>query len=190
MSIRRLRQAATRARPARLLALGALLVCTACPGSLEDPGLFVEGDAGSGCPDIPTQVFLPDCAGSGCHSAASSQAGLDLESPDVASRLVGVPATGGRGVLVDPADPTASVLYEKLTPTPPFGARMPFIGQPLDDATMACVLDWISQLQGPDASSVDGGGSPPPDAGGDAGPSGSRDVESGADGSSIPPNGL
>jgi hypothetical protein len=182
MTLERLRLSISRARPARFFALGALLVCTACPGSLEDPGRFVV-ESEAGCPDIPTQVFLPDCAGSGCHSASSAQGGLDLESPDVASRLVGVPAMGGTGVLVDPTDPAASVLYEKLTPKPPFGVRMPFVGPPLDGPTMSCVLDWISQLQGPDASSGDGGGGQL-EAGGDAGPSGSRDAESRRDGSS------
>ncbi len=149
--------------PARLGVLGALLVCTACPGSLEDPVLFLADAASpdspedaapfladAACPDIPTQVFQPACAA--CHSAALEQGGLDLQSPDVAARLVGVTAQGG-GLLVDLAHPATSVLYTKLTPMPPFGARMPLVGPPLDDATMACVLTWISQ-QGGDAGLV------------------------------------
>jgi hypothetical protein len=144
---------------ARLGALGALLLCTACPGELADPALF-GGDAAlddrapslgdGGCPDIPTQLLQVDCVSSACHSAASAQGGLDLASPNVAARLVGVHAQGG-GLLVDPADPAMSVLYTKLTSTPPFGAQMPLLGQPLDDAMMACVLTWISQQR------VDGG---------------------------------
>ncbi len=94
-----------------------------------------------GCPDIPTEVLQPQCAA--CHSTASPQGGLDLQSPDLPARLVGIQAQGG-GLLVDPANPTASVLYAKLTSTPPFGSRMPLLGQPLDDATMACVLTWIT----------------------------------------------
>jgi hypothetical protein len=152
---------------ARLGALGAFLVCTACPGELTDPALF-RGDGGAldnpepapdagACPDIPTQVFQADCAA--CHSASSPQGGLDLASPDVAARLVGVPAQGA-GLLIDPADPAMSALYTKLTSTPPFGARMPLGGTPLDDATMGCLLTWISQQGGDGGSSGDGGGGP------------------------------
>jgi hypothetical protein len=171
--MKRLRPSVFASRTARLGAAGALLVCTACPGALEDPALFLSNDLAhdaSSCPDIPTQVFLPACASAGCHSAASKDLGLDLESPDVASRLVGVRATGG-GLLVDPAHPATSVVYTKLTPMPPYGARMPFESQPLDDATIACVLDWISQQRGGDAGSSSDG---------------SSDGGSGADGSLVP----
>ena len=58
-------------------------------------------------------------------------------------RLSGKKAMGGPGLLIDPTTPTASVLYTKLTPTPPFGARMPLVGAPLSDADIACVLSWI-----------------------------------------------
>jgi hypothetical protein len=58
-------------------------------------------------------------------------------------RLSGKQAMGGSGLLIDPANASASVLYTKLTPTPPFGARMPLVGAPLSDADMACVLSWI-----------------------------------------------
>jgi hypothetical protein len=167
-------------RLARLGALGALLMCAACPATLADPGRF---NANGTCPDIPTQVFQPDCAGAGCHAAADPQQGLDLESPDVASRLVGVPARGG-GLLVDPAHPTASVLYTKLTSTPPFGARMPYVGPPLDDTTIACVLDWISQQQG-DAGSSHDGGAPSPAEGGTAELDGSSKAAS--DGGALAP---
>jgi hypothetical protein len=53
-------------------------------------------------------------------------------------------ATGGPGLLIDPSNPAASVLYTKLTAAPPFGARMPFARSALDDATIACVLQWIT----------------------------------------------
>jgi hypothetical protein len=79
-------------------------------------------------------------------------AGLDLVTTELAQRLVGRPAAGG-GVLVNPKRPETSVLYTKLTPTPPFGSRMPTVGGPLDDATTACVLGWVKTLEAaaPDA---------------------------------------
>jgi hypothetical protein len=140
-----------------------------CPGTLEDPARFFEdsgagGDGGmasgeggvgveaspppadGGCPDIPTGVFMTSCNGNGCHNATDMMQGLDLASPNVAARLVNVCATEGKGLLIDPTDPMASVIYTKLTGSPPFGLRMPF-GQPaLSPTTIACVLSWATAL--------------------------------------------
>jgi hypothetical protein len=128
----------------RIAAVALVGACTGCPGGLDDPGRFsVEGPIGA-CPDIPQTVLVSTCATATCHSAATKIQGLDLESPGVTSRLVGVPATEGAGLLIDPSDPRSSVLYTKLTATPPFGVRMPFNEPPLDDATIACVLQWVT----------------------------------------------
>jgi hypothetical protein len=153
-----------------------LLACTACPGSLEDPSRFFAdaadqggGEAGGtineagACPDIPTQVFVPTCTAMGCHSTADKIQGLDLQSSGVASRLVGMCASGG-GYLVDPTNAAQSVVYTKLSFTPPYGVRMPLGRKPLDTATMACVLAWISAQTGTlstcsnDAGATDAGG--------------------------------
>lgn len=151
----------------RILAL--LLVATAwgCPGTLDDPARFLEADAGdagevnvegaatpdAGCPDVPT-LFAATCTASSCHSASNKAQGLDLQSPDLPARLVGVPATEGPGLLVDPSTPSQSVLWTKLQPDPPFGARMPLSAAPLDSATTACVLVWIETLEATDAGSA------------------------------------
>jgi hypothetical protein len=162
--------------------LGVLLACTACPGTLDDPARFTtDGGSGGGeggdggCPDIPTQVFAKVCSTSGCHTTADKIQGLDLQAPAVASRLVGVCARGG-GLLIDLTHPMQSVIYEKVTIAPPFGARMPLGMPPLDDPTIACLLTWISQQQGSAGSCGDGGapeaGMPEggmPEAGGDSG---------------------
>jgi hypothetical protein len=62
---------------------------------------------------------------------------------------------------------------------PPFGARMPFVGSPLDDATIACVLAWASEQgdAGFDAGSCNGAPPPPSGDGGrsDAGDGGGSD---------------
>jgi hypothetical protein len=157
---------------------------TGCPASLDDPSRFFEAAQGSApCADVPDDLFVPTCAIAGCHNPTDLAQGLDLESPNVAARLVGVRATGGAGMLVDPSQPQQSVLYTKLTFDPPYGARMPFGKEPLDDATIACVLSWIqanvppSDAAAPDAvapsdaeaSSSDGeapgDGETPPDDG-------------------------
>jgi hypothetical protein len=160
-----------------------LALCAAsagCPGTLEDPerfldgGLYAQGQAtedggiageggagddggrGGNCPDMP-QFFSTTCTGIGCHNAMDKAQGLDLQSPDLASRLVGVQATEGPGLLIDPSNPSASVLYLKVTASPPFGARMPSGKPPLDDATIACVLAWVTE-HAPVVGSNDSGG--------------------------------
>ncbi len=153
-------------RNALVAGLAMMLASAGCAGSLTDPALFVledlgdaalppdsglpdvpdggQGDSASGsCPDVPT-LLLTTCAIAGCHAATEPAQGLNLQSPDVASRLVGACAMGGGGMLIDPQTPDKSVLYTKLTASPPFGSRMPF-GGALDDGTIACVLAWVSQ---------------------------------------------
>jgi hypothetical protein len=152
----------------------ALVAATAgCPTSLDDPGRFdgsgaapgtdrgnggpdgVLGEGGA-CPDIP-QFFAATCTASSCHNASDEAQGLDLQSPDVPSRLVNVMATEGPGLLVDPSAPSASILYLKLTASPPFGAQMPLGQTPLPDAMTACILDWIESGEMASGSQVDAG---------------------------------
>ena len=132
-----------------------MLACglVACAGTLEDPERFAEAgglapssaDAGpvAACPPVETGIFQVKCATAGCHAASGPAGGLDLASPDVLGRLANKSAQGGPGSIVVPGNPGASVLYTKLTSAPPFGSRMP-LGATLDDATLACVHDWIA----------------------------------------------
>ncbi len=155
------------------------------PGSLDDPGRFdVNGSPsgtgiggggqdgggagillgeGGACPDIP-QFFAATCTASTCHNASDEAQGLNLQSPDVTSRLVSVMATEGPGLLVDPSAPSASVLYLKLTASPPFGAQMPLGQKPLPGAMTACVLDWIESGEMASASPVAAPAGPASDA--------------------------
>lgn len=125
----------------RRLTLAAALAAalTGCPGSIDDPGRFA--DQFGTCPDIP-MLITTTCAVAGCHAGSSPSGSLDLSAGDVASSLSGKMASGGAGLLVDPSAPDQSVLYTKLTASPPFGSRMP-LGKPLDDTTVSCVLTWI-----------------------------------------------
>jgi len=134
-----------------------VLVCVGCPGTLQDPGRFQTGASTASCPDVAQDVLVPTCGTMSCHSAAVRTQGLDLVSPNLASRLVGRPATEGPGLLIDPVSPFASVLYTKLSSTPPFGVRMPFAKPALDAATIACVLDWITAQAEPDGGAISGG---------------------------------
>jgi hypothetical protein len=115
----------------------AALLAAGCPGSLGDTSRFTAA-----CPtDIQTAIFVPRCATAGCHSTGDHVASLDLQSPDVDARLVGKPATGGDGLLIDPLYTDGSVLIRKLTPAPPFGEQQP-PGAPLDTFTLDCIRAW------------------------------------------------
>lgn len=154
---------------ARAALVGALAALSACPGELSNKAEFEayeasHGDAGAGtmsqagtssatagsagsgtCGDVVTRIFVPSCGGTGCHSAVAPQQGLDLVSPGVASRVVGVSAKQCLQMLVDPANPEQSVMYTKLLTRPDCGtAQMPLARPPLSSADVACVLGWIA----------------------------------------------
>jgi hypothetical protein len=160
----------------------------ACAGTLEDKEKFLayeldgspyfDGGGQVSCPDVPTAIIAPHCTIPGCHNTKdNANAGmLDLQAPNIFGRLVGKPAAGGPGILIDPGgDPTKSVLWEKLNYPPPFQSRMPFGAMPLDDMTISCVGQWITQSahasdaggSQPEAGSPgeDSGGGGPPDTG-------------------------
>ena len=121
----------------------------------------MDGSCPSTIDGLQAQVLATRCATAGCHAATTPAAGLDLASPNLGARLVGVPSGTCRArTLVVAGDPSTSFLYEKIsTDTPQCGARMPF-GAALDAASIDCVRAWIVSLAGMDAG-------PPP---GDAGP--------------------
>jgi hypothetical protein len=144
---------------------GALCLLAGCPGKLSnkaelDAYAAAQGDAGAptagtssatagtsgsgACGDVVTRIFAPSCGGTGCHSAMAPQQGLDLVSPDVRSRVVGVSAKVCLQVLADPQNPEQSLLYKKLLTKPPCGAQMPLARPALSGADAACVLAWIA----------------------------------------------
>ena len=140
-----------------LLAFGALSLFVGCPGTLRDKELYeaaldgghgpkgAEGGAEAGpCGDVVARIFVPTCGGTSCHGTQAPQQDLDLVSPGVASRVVGVTAKGCAVLLADPADPEASLIYQKLAPAPPCGSPMPLARPPLSRADAACVLAWIA----------------------------------------------
>lgn len=128
--------------PRALLAAALAAALAGCPGSLEDPDRFA--DQFGICPSVPA-LFTDRCATAGCHTASGPAGGLDLASDNAYGRLAGAKAAGGAGLLIDPDTPSASVLYTKVTSTPPFGSRMPLGADPLDDTTASCILTWIEK---------------------------------------------
>jgi hypothetical protein len=119
-----------------------------------DAATSAVANPNTSCADVPQSVFArvapTGCTTAGCHSAASKAGGLDLESSGLPARIVGAAATGGPGLLIDPANPGASVMLAKLKTPPPFGGVMP-PSAPLDDATLACVQNWVFAAAAADA---------------------------------------
>lgn len=68
--------------------------------------------------------------------------GLDLSTYDTL-RAGGVVS---RGDIVVPGRPCASVLIQKIRPSPPFGARMPLNGPPfVDEDEIQLLADWVAE---------------------------------------------
>jgi len=146
------------------IGLGAFSL-TGCPGTLDHKESFLSAagasnasssDAGAeadsnpdlgACGDVVARIFVPSCGGTGCHDAKGAQQDLDLVSPGVAARVVGVSGIGCTSILADPANPEASLIYQKLSPTPPCGSPMPLARPPLSDEDVSCVLTWIAAQQ-------------------------------------------
>jgi hypothetical protein len=131
-----------------------VLALPACPGHIDDPEPFVGGTDASisacllGVTNVEQQLVRPRCATSGCHDRATRSEMLDLESPNLASRLLGVtsPRCAGR-VLVDPASPASGYFMEKLAAASPrCGERMPLGSPPLTPSEITCVRQWLATL--------------------------------------------
>ena len=152
-----------------LLSLGLVAVLGGCPGSLDnkadflDAGLTSSSASGSTggvdpCGDVPVDILAAKCGGAGCHGAKAPQNGLDLESPEVASRVVGVAAKLCPGILAKPSDPANSVIYTKLLDTNKCGVPMPFNRTALTPKEIACVKTWIGNQGGGTSTGAGGAG--------------------------------
>jgi hypothetical protein len=52
----------------------------------------------------------------------------------------------GLGALINPANPPASILVQKLADSPPCGNHMPLAGALLSAAEVDCIEEWIGSL--------------------------------------------
>ena len=92
---------------------------------------------------IQAKLFTPICTA--CHIGATAPVGLRLDADGSYALLVGV-ASGEVGALqrVAPGRPDDSYIIQKLEGRAAVGARMPFGGPYLDDATIAVIRQWIA----------------------------------------------
>ncbi|MEM6733038.1 MAG: hypothetical protein AAF658_15885 [Myxococcota bacterium] len=128
-------------------AIGAalLLLASGCPGKLEDPTIF--GDE-LDCVAFTEQYIEQSCSISGCHDAATQAAGLSLIGDDIGAALLDQPASADcPGNLIDSSDPTQSLMFTKLTSSPPCGDQMPLFARAPAQFEIDCMREWVQAQQ-------------------------------------------
>lgn len=148
-------------RALRALGLVALLVGSAgCLGELEPEvgelraGVCTPEDSDptydvSFSEDVfPIFERMSPEPGCGCHMSSSRRpVGIELSGLDLTSYAsLRRGGTTSLEEIVVPGDPCASILTQKLSSAPPFGARMPSNGPPyLSPSERALIADWIAE---------------------------------------------
>ena len=123
-----------------------LLGCTAGNGDgLDISGRpLSEGGAVALAPtleSIQSNVFNPFCIT--CHAGANAPQGLRLDAINSFTNLVGVPSSEVSLLRVQPGNPDASYLIQKLEGTASVGGQMPLGGPPIPQVTIDFVRQWI-----------------------------------------------
>ncbi|MDH3744953.1 MAG: hypothetical protein OES47_07625 [Acidobacteriota bacterium] len=117
--------------------LAALPDCVQADGGGEAAVTFTE---------LQNEFFTPTCAVSGCHSAASANAGLVLVAGQAFGNLVNVPSTQRpRFNRIMPNDPDNSYVVKKLRGDADIdGDRMPAGGPFLGPGEIDRFVSWIN----------------------------------------------
>jgi hypothetical protein len=146
-----------------------------CAGELEgdESAYRWQGPSGPVCGDVPA-LLAARCGQNFCHGGDQVEAALDLRSPGVEARLVGVNASSEGCTtrqLVAPGAAPESFLLEKITSSEPAcGFPMPVVGE-LSADEVACVQQWVQGLAaGGDAGGPGAGGAVAGDGSAGGGP--------------------
>lgn len=132
-----------RARHLLLAALVGVACNSGCGGRIADPAPFFAAQE----LDVEGELLPTACGAAPCHDADQPASGLDLVSPGVAARLLGVASACGGRALIEAAPRQGSYLLEKVeTSTPACGARMPF-GGVLADAELIALQAWVAGVR-------------------------------------------
>ncbi len=93
------------------------------------------------CIDFATvvQPILTERCSDACHKGATAPRHLALDT------LEGILAGGDGGDVVTACSPASSMLVQKLSETPPFGARMPYGGPYLSAAEIGVITRWVDE---------------------------------------------
>ena len=108
-------------------------------GASQGAGSVLTADFQS----IQDNVFTPICTV--CHIGAAAPLGLRLDEANSYTLLVGVASSESPGLQrVNPGDPNASYLLQKLAGTATVGQRMPLGGPYLPQTTIDVISQWIA----------------------------------------------
>jgi hypothetical protein len=120
--------------------------CAGNGDGLDENGRPLEEDSGTLQPtfqSIQDNVFSPVCTG--CHAGAGAPLGLRLDGGSSYALLVNAPSAEAPTLQrVQPGNPDASYLIQKLEGTATVGGRMPLNGPPLPASTIAVIRQWIT----------------------------------------------
>ena len=99
------------------------------------------------CKNVPRKIIANNCIGGYCHdNVGPPAAGLDLMSPCVADRLLGVHSSCMDYLLVDPTSVENSFIHDKVSAQyPKCGKSMPDGGH-LPPEEVRCMTAWISAV--------------------------------------------
>ncbi|MCE9580157.1 MAG: hypothetical protein K8W52_43980 [Deltaproteobacteria bacterium] len=142
-----------------LAAVAMLGGCVLSDGYAPDIGGPLAGacDNADSNPDVAVSFALDirplmnrprGMAGCSCHTPTNGRpSGIELGGLDLGSMHTF--RQGGRNsgaAIVVPGSPCTSVIVQKLSDTPPFGARMPLDGDPyLSAEEQQLIHDWIAE---------------------------------------------
>ena len=116
-----------------------LILAEGCRDLGTEPATTPPLPPGAGGTITFSHHVLPIFQAYGCPGCHGGTAGLTVTS--VAQLLSG----GLHGPAVAPGNPDSSLLVKKISPSPPFGDRMPQGGPYLPDTTIAVIRSWIKE---------------------------------------------
>jgi methionine-rich copper-binding protein CopC len=131
-----------------IFSLAATLALAGCAGSGE--GLDQNGEPVSPAPpansdfqEIQATIFTPICTN--CHVGANAPQGLRLDAANSYAMIVNVASAEVPALLrVNPGNPDASYLVQKIQGNAAVGGRMPLGGPPLSQAQIDLVRGWVA----------------------------------------------
>lgn len=135
-------------------ASSALSACAGNGDGLDENGRPADGGGDvlqATFDSIQANVLTPVCTT--CHSGAAAPLGLRLDEGASYALLVNAPSIEVPALnRVQPGDPDASYLVQKLEGTATVGGRMPLNQPPLPPATIAIIRQWIADGAQADAT--------------------------------------
>ena len=99
----------------------------------DAPGFAKDADS-----TAAAKLIIQKCTG--CHANGKSENGFGfVDKPDLMIK----------NGYITPGDHAKSLIYKKISSTPPYGNRMPKGGPYMSDSELATIAKWIDNLDDP-----------------------------------------